>query len=117
MTNRSRAATRQLWDDRIKRFKSSDQTVAQFCAAEGCSQASFYQWRRKLRPERQQPESPTPQSLAAFVPVKLPTRAADEIAPISPPATVLSVDLPGGIRVRLEVSGDNQASAGDQVLS
>lgn len=107
---RSHAATRQLWSERIGRFKSSTGTIARFCAAEGCSQASFYQWRRKL-----QSEVPKPQAPAVFVPVKLPEQAADQTQfqdgrsePSQTPPTVMSVQLPGGIRVRIEVAAAEQ---------
>lgn len=96
MTDRCRTATRQVWVDRMDRFQQTSQTVAQFCAAEGVSSASFYQWRRKLRSD-----ASWPRSVARFVPVKLPE------APQAQPATVMSVDLPGGVRVRLEVTGDS----------
>lgn len=39
-----------LWLDRLNRFSQSDQTVASFCASEGISVPSFYQWKRRLRP-------------------------------------------------------------------
>ena len=94
MTNRSRAATRQAWIDRIDRFQHSSQAVAQFCAAEGVSSASFYHWRRKLRVD-----ASTPSTLAQFVPVNLRTVAPAE------PVTVMSVELPAGVRVRIEVTG------------
>ena len=94
MTNRSRAATRQAWVDRIDRFQRTSQTVAQFCSAEGVSSASFYQWRRKLRSD-----ASAPPSLAKFAPVNLPTVARAE------PVTVMSVELPGGVCVRIEVTG------------
>lgn len=38
----------QQWSDRLSRFEESGQSVTQFCLAEGVSQPSFYQWRRKL---------------------------------------------------------------------
>lgn len=41
-----------LWQGRIRRFRRSGQTVAGFCAAEGVSTASFYQWRRRLGERR-----------------------------------------------------------------
>lgn len=100
MTNRSRAATRQAWADRIDRFEQAGQTVAQFCAAEGVSPASFYQWRRKLRSE-----APARQPLARFLPVEL------QNCPQAQPATVMSVELPGGVRVRFEVTAGNQAAS------
>lgn len=94
MPERSRAATRRVWGERIDRFEKSRQTVAQFCAAEGVSPASFYQWRRKLRAAA----SATP-SLAKFVPVELAAR------PQAESATVMSVEFPGGVRIRFEVTG------------
>ncbi len=99
MSNRSRASVRQTWIDRIGRFQQADQTVAQFCAAEGISQASLYQWRKKLSSA----ESEVAPSLPAFVPVKLRT------SEVTSPTTVMSVELPGGVRVRLEV---NQTAQG-----
>lgn len=100
MANRSRAATRQAWADRIDRFEQAGQTVAQFCAAEGVSPASFYQWRRKLRSV-----APVTQPLAAFLPVQLQNSSQAQ------PATVMSVELPGGVRVRFEVTAGNQAAS------
>ena len=46
--SRSRAATRQAWVERLARFADSGQSAAQFCAAEGVSVASLYQWKRRL---------------------------------------------------------------------
>ena len=43
----SRAETRWRWWERVARFEaSSELTVAEFCAAERVSAASFYLWRR-----------------------------------------------------------------------
>ena len=36
------------WSDRLERFENSGRSVTQFCVAEGVSQPSFYQWRKKL---------------------------------------------------------------------
>lgn len=93
MNKQSRVANRLAWGERLERFKHSDQTVAQFCAAEGISVPSFYLWRRKLDPS---PEIRR-QAHAKFIPVQLPP------APVSDPETVLSVELPGGVSVKLEV--------------
>jgi len=100
MANHSRAANRQAWAERINRFEQTSQTVAQFCAAEGVSPASFYQWRRKLRSD-----ALVTQPLAGFLPVKL------QENPQSQPATVMSVELPGGIYIRFEVTAGNQANS------
>lgn len=37
-----------IWSRRFARFCSGRQTVAQFCNAEGVSEASYYYWKRKL---------------------------------------------------------------------
>lgn len=100
MTNRSRAATRQAWAERIDRFEQTGQTVAQFCAAEGVSAACFYQWRRKLRSA-----APAAQPLAGFLPVKLQSN------PQAQPATVMSIELPGGVRIRFELNSGSQAAS------
>jgi hypothetical protein len=50
---RSRAATRELWMDRLARFPASGLTVAQFCAIEAVSLHSFYFWKRRLAAEAQ----------------------------------------------------------------
>lgn len=94
MSNRSHASVRQAWADRIDRFQQSNLSVAEFCSAENISQASLYQWRKKLG----NPATATAQSFPAFVPVKLPT------SDVTPPTTVMSVELPGGVRVRFEVT-------------
>ena len=53
-TPRARAATRELWLDRLARFPSSGLTVAQFCAIEAVSLPSFYTWKRRLAAEAQE---------------------------------------------------------------
>jgi transposase len=47
-TPRTRAATREVWSERLTRFRSSGLTVAQFCAREAVSVPSFYSWKRRL---------------------------------------------------------------------
>jgi hypothetical protein len=93
MTVRSHAARRQVWIERLARFVQTGQSVAQFCAEEGISTASLYQWRRKLQSDPVE----TP-AVARFVPVTLP------ISPKAAPTRVMSVDLPGGIHVRFEIT-------------
>lgn len=94
MANRPQPAKRQEWRTRLERFSHADMTVADFCAAEGVSVASFYQWRRKLEADA---SVDTP--ALKFVPLDLPA--------VSKPSatTVMRVDLPGGVRVRFEVTG------------
>jgi len=42
------AHTAAIWGERLQRF-GPDQSVAAFCANEGVSTASFYNWRRRLK--------------------------------------------------------------------
>lgn len=95
-----RAETVTLWMERLQRFEQSQMTVAQFCAAESVSQPSFYNWKRKLR------SSPDPKALAVakFVPVSF------QPAPDCPTAshTSATIELPGGVRIRIEVPIDSQ---------
>lgn len=101
MPNRSHASVLQVWVDRVDRCQQSRLSVAEFCHAEGISQASLYQWRKKLSVANAAVSQPLP----AFVPVKL--RASE----VAQPTTVMSVELPGGVRVRLEVTQSSQASS------
>jgi transposase len=52
-TVRSRAATREVWLDRLARFLASGLTVAQFCAIEAVSVPAFYYWKRRLAAQDQ----------------------------------------------------------------
>lgn len=71
-------ARRWVWSERLRRFDASGTTVKAFCERERVSVPSFYQWRRKLDGQRDEPgaataktenaESPPGQ---AFVPVMI----------------------------------------------
>jgi hypothetical protein len=61
---RSRAASRELWLDRLARFPLSGLTAAQFCSQEGVSLPSFYSWKRRLAaPAPEQAQSAEQQAL------------------------------------------------------
>ena len=67
---RSRAATRELWLERLARFPAAGLTVAQFCAIEAVSVPTFYFWKRRLASE-----APSPHCARAdlpLLPVRLP---------------------------------------------
>ncbi len=38
----------QIWTDRLREFRSSEQTVREFCESLGISQATSYYWKRRL---------------------------------------------------------------------
>ncbi len=90
---RCRAATRELWLDRLARFPSSGLTVAQFCAIEAVSLPSFYAWRRRLAAEgggEATPQGPRDEVGPRLLPVRL--QAA---------ATAIELVLPTGAVLRL----------------
>jgi transposase len=94
--SRSRAATRQLWVERLERFPASGMSTAEFCAAEGVSVASFYQWKRRLTAaDRSLPCQDSGPRL-------LPARLHDQGAPIE-------LVLPGGTIVRVAAGADETA--------
>ena len=95
--SRSRATVRQAWLDRLSRFATAGVSTAQFCASEGVSVASFYQWKRRLdQPTQPQAADATPR----LVPVRL------HAAP-SP----LELVLPSGVVVRVRPDTDPAALA------
>lgn len=75
------------WRERIEQFERSDLTIAQFCKREGCSDASFYHWRRRFRDTQHS-------TATAFVEVDLPTDLPHRDRPES-----IEVNLPGGARI------------------
>jgi hypothetical protein len=95
---RSRAATREVWRDRLARFPSSGLTVAQFCAIEACSVPSFYGWKRRLAaeaPDKAAPHHRNADGGARLLPVRL--------QPAGPPAELV---LPSGAVLRLPTGCD-----------
>lgn len=94
---------RAAWTARMKRFRHSSLTVADFCADEGVSVAAFYQWRRKLR-------SDSEDSAPAFLPLVVtdrPSQAASGADVVAQPTSTLSrqpirMELPGGLAVNVD---------------
>jgi hypothetical protein len=67
MGRRPNQALRSVWKQRIARQRRSRLSVAEFCREEGCSQQSFYAWRRRLLDI-----APAPLRSSLFVPLELP---------------------------------------------
>jgi hypothetical protein len=84
-------------------------SVAEFCRRRKLSQASFYQWRRKLR-SATSPPRPNSRPAGQFVPVSL---IGDVPRPVVGQGAT-SVQFPCGVVLRLP-AGDEQALA--QVVS
>ena len=90
----AKASAVDRWRKILEKQARSGLTVAEFCRREELSQASFYQWRKKLRAE--EPNS------GSFIP----------LAVLG--SSTVSVDLPCGAVVRVP-AGDERAL--QQVLS
>ena len=84
---RDPVAIRRLWAERLERFGRANQTVAQFCAAEGVSPPSFYVWKRTLAGDTTSPDTVRP----TLVPIRL------TASPAGPPIKVV---LPSGTVLR-----------------
>ena len=96
-----------VWRERLERFPRSGLTVVGFCVREGVSAASFYHWRKKLRPAGRQrrvtdghpldPPGPSgggsPFRRVAVVPA---------VSGMVGPVPAVCIQLPGG--TRMEVS-------------
>ena len=121
----SRHETVELWRQRLQRFDPAGMTVAQFCQLEGVSQASFYKWKKKLRELSQQPSPRPTQPEVSFVPLRLSAAAENRVdvatdhaehLSVAPPLASTTIELPGGVRIRVEVPTEftSGRSGGDQ---
>lgn len=97
MSRQPDLAKREAWQGRLRAFDKGRATVAEFCADEGVSVATFYKWRRKLSQSLARESGPAPRpsepsrdasvSGMSFVPVEI-------VGPSS-----LEVLLPSGTRL------------------
>jgi hypothetical protein len=85
-----------IWREHIRRQVDSRLTVAQFCARERLSVASFYTWKRRLRLIDLTSRHSGLPALPAFLPVtvRVPEHALSE--PLA-----IEADLPNGVRLRI----------------
>ena len=63
---------RQFWQMVIEAWQDSDMSVSKFCKAEGLSEGTFYNWRKKLpgaHSPRNKPADPSP---SAFIEIAMP---------------------------------------------
>lgn len=120
----------EVWKARLQRFYAGSVTVTEFCATEGFSVPSFYQWQRRIKsldpsfvpPDRRRrkhpgAKQPPEQSRSApktrktgLIPVSTTATANHPIGAFQPiqlptprPATALaSIQLPSGVIVELQ---------------
>ena len=92
------------WRQRLLRYERWSGTVAGFCAREGVSVVSFYQWRRKLG-GRRAASGAGPGGSTEFdvTPRFLPVRI--EVA------EPVEIELPNGVRVRVPVGAGQTLAA------
>jgi hypothetical protein len=83
--DRSHAAVRQAWVERLQRFAECGLSVVAFCRNEGVSAHSFYYWKHKLDPQAKEPAADQPRLLRV--------RLLDVVA--------VELVLPGGSVLRL----------------
>ncbi len=76
----------------MERFEKTGRSAAEFCRQEGVSEASFYQWRRRLAESSAKAEDGSADGAADFTAVRL-------VA-----ATSVAVHLPGGTQLHVPTS-------------
>ncbi|WP_182871473.1 IS66 family insertion sequence element accessory protein TnpA [Rhodopirellula sp. JC639] len=108
-----RSETVKLWDERLQRFASSQMTVAEFCLSEGVSQPSYYKWRKKLR--ELPADAKQPATAVQFMPLRLATESTNQVAPetqqrATSACASTTIELPGGVRIHVEVPTNQEPS-------
>lgn len=78
------------WRGVIERQAGSGDSIAEICAAEGVSTASFYAWRKRLRDVRGERERDIGHQRPQFVPVT-----------VAAALTCVEIALPNGIVLRV----------------
>ena len=91
------ARKHELWRQRFARFRRSKLSVAEFCRSEQISQASFYQWRRKLDDRKRPPSSRT-----SVEQLEVPT--AEHFVPMTIASTParLQLSFPNGVQLLID---------------
>ena len=98
----------QLWLDRLNRYATSRETVAEFCGHEEISVPSFYQWKRRLAPRVDSPPKRRKAKLSA-------SPSFTELVVGSASASAQAT-LPGGITISLGTQPEVAAMIVDRLL-
>jgi hypothetical protein len=97
----ARTGAAERWRGLLRRQAGSGLSVAEFCRRHHVSQASFYQWRKRLQGERPARSGPPPARLGSPMP-------AGNFLPLSVVgAAGVEVELPCGAMIRIPV-GDGR---------
>jgi hypothetical protein len=84
------------WRDRVRRQAVSGLTIAQFCAQERFSIASFHAWKRRFRLIDLADRRPALSAPPVFLPVAVRVPEHTVAGPL-----LIEADLPNGIRLRI----------------
>ena len=63
---------RQFWQMAIETWQNSGMSVSKFCKAEGLTEGTFYNWRKKLTDKQSQTNKQAVKSPSAFIRVAMP---------------------------------------------
>ena len=69
---KSNIERRQFWRMVIETWQDSGISISKFCKAEGLSEGTFYNWRKKLSDPRSQRNEPAEPSPSAFIEIAMP---------------------------------------------
>lgn len=82
---------RQVWTERLERYRRCSLTVKEYCRRERVSVPSFYQWRKKLG--QPSPVGVKPVTAPAFLPVRIePSHAVGQFVITLPGDATLAID-------------------------
>ena len=93
---------RLFWQKTIENWQNSDMSVRKFCKAEGLTESSFYNWRKKLTGGKSQINKELLKSQPEFIKVALPD---SEHAPIE-------LELSSGSILRINPGSDTKTLSG-----
>ena len=105
MARRADSSRATFWQELIERRRQQDLSVAQVCEQAGVSPPSFYQWQRKLcgGEVTERKGQPDRSAISRLVPVHI---VADPPTGPSAAASLLEIELPGEIRLRIPAGCD-----------
>ena len=74
---------RRYWEELVRRWQKSGQTVRAFCLAEGLQESAFYSWKRKIGQSGRKVSTtrrPLQKAVPSFLPVQVVAAHANEAA-------------------------------------
>jgi transposase-like protein len=116
-----------MWRQRLERFSGWSGTVAEFCRREGVTQATFYQWRKRLTlaglparreggkglPDAGRRADEAPQGRAPFVELSLAAAATVEIELPNGAVVRVPADREAALRVAIRAAGEGGSRSQD----